>query len=73
MTGGVLSIFTVTGAELERPAPFVAEHVTLTPAVSALRVAGPQPVEDAMPESGSVTIHVIETVPRTSRCYPDCR
>src|SRR6266849_6154489 len=37
MTGGVLSILIVIGTELVSPAPFVAEQVKVTPAVSAVR------------------------------------
>jgi hypothetical protein len=36
MTGGVLSILIVTGMEEVSPAPFVAEQVTVTPAVSVV-------------------------------------
>jgi|LJSS01.1.fsa_nt_gb hypothetical protein len=32
--GGVASLFIVTDTELLRPAPFVAEHVNVTPVVS---------------------------------------
>jgi hypothetical protein len=37
ITGGVLSILIVIGIELDRPAPFVAEHVNVTPAVGRER------------------------------------
>jgi hypothetical protein len=48
--GGVWSILTVTDAELVSPAPFVAEHVKVVPAVSVVRVAAPHPVEEAIPD-----------------------
>src|SRR5260370_6733319 len=54
-TGGVLSILMATGTELESPAPFFAEQVRVTPAVSVVSVVAVHPVEEAMPDSGSVT------------------
>jgi hypothetical protein len=61
ITGFVVSRLIVTKFEAERPAPFVAEQVTFVPAVSLLIVVEPQPLEDAMPESGSATVHVTLT------------
>src|SRR2546425_9054014 len=61
MAGGVLSILFVTGTELESPTPFVAEQDRVTPAVSAFSVVGPQPEDDAMPDSGSLTLQVTVT------------
>ncbi len=55
MTGPVLSIFMVTLADLLRPAWFVAEQVSVMPGVSAVSTDVPQPEEEAMPDSGSVT------------------
>src|SRR5262245_51247300 len=57
-TGSVLSIFTVTLAELVKPAPFVAEHVRVVPAVSLFSGVAPQPVVDAIPDSGSETFQL---------------
>ena len=61
MTGAVLSILTVTGAEAERPAPLVAEQVNVVPGVFAVRVDVAQPVDVAMEESGSVALQVTVT------------
>ena len=58
MTGGVLSILMVTGTDIDRPAPFVAEHVRVVPAVSFVRVVGEHELEEAMPDSGSVTFQL---------------
>src|ERR1043166_1051300 len=60
-TGGVASSFTVTEAELESPVPFVAEQVSVTPAVSPGKAVVPHPEEDAMPDSGSVTLQLTVT------------
>jgi len=60
-TGGVRSIFTTTDAELVRPAPSTAEHVNVVPAVSADKVAVPQPELEVMPDSGSVTLQLTVT------------
>jgi hypothetical protein len=49
MTGGVWSILIVTETEFERPAPFVAEHVSVMPAVSVVTVLVPHPDDDAIP------------------------
>ena len=63
MLGGVLSIFIVTGAELVSPAPFVAEQVSVTPAVSAVSVVVElQPEDDAIPDSESLTFQVTVTL-----------
>src|SRR5437016_991367 len=62
ITCGVVSTFSVTGTEAVRPTPFIAEHVKVTPAVSAASVIGPQPDEEARPDSGSLTSQVTETV-----------
>jgi hypothetical protein len=51
---------TVTGTEFESPAPFVAEHVSVTPAVSEVRFVVVQPLEEATPDSGSVAAHATE-------------
>jgi len=61
MTGLVLSIVIDTGIELDRPAPFVAEHVKLAPVVSAVKVVPSHPVEEAIPDSGSLTAQVTLT------------
>ncbi len=49
-----------TGAEFESPAPLVAKQVSVIPAMS---VVEPQPLDDAMPDSGSVTLQLTVTVP----------
>jgi hypothetical protein len=55
MTVGVWSILIVIEAELDNPAPFVAEQVIITPSVSPETVAVEHPVDVAMPDSASVT------------------
>src|ERR1700720_1493766 len=62
MRGGVLSILTVAETDAERPTPFVARHVNVAPAVSAVSVVGVQPEEDAIPDSGSVTFQLTPTL-----------
>ena len=57
--GGVWSILIVTGIELDSPAPFVAEHVNVAPVV---RIVGTQPVEEAMPVSGSLRLQLTVTL-----------
>ena len=44
------STLIVTIAVLPRPATLVAEHESVVPAVYAVRVTGPQPEDEAMPE-----------------------
>ena len=63
--GAVRSILTVTDAELERPAPLVTEHVNVVPCcpVSVLRVVVLQPLDEAIPDSGSETDQVTVTGP----------
>ena|ERR1019366_7561988 len=60
----------VTDAELERSAPFVAEQVRVTPAVSVDNVVVEQPAEDAIPDSGSVADHEIVTPLRYQPFWP---
>ena len=55
---------------MDNPAPFVAEQVKVTPAVSAVRVVGVQPVEDATPDSGSVTLQLAVTLLRYQPLLP---
>ncbi len=62
MTGSVLSIFIVTEPELDSPAPFVAEHVSVVPEVLLTRVAGTQPAEVPIPDSGSVRVQLTPTL-----------
>ena len=62
ITGGVLSIFIVTDAEFGRPAPFIAEQVSVTPAVSAVSVVPEQPFDDVMPDSGSAVDQATDTL-----------
>ena len=71
ITGGVLSILIVTETELLKPAPLVAEQVIFVPAVSAVSVTGPQPVEVAIPDSGSVTDQEIVTLLRYHVLFPN--
>ena len=59
--GGVVSIFTVTVTEFDTPAPLVAEQVSVVPAVSVVSVVVPQPLEEAMPDSGSLTSQLTVT------------
>jgi hypothetical protein len=63
--GAVRSSFTVTEAELDRPALLVAVQVNVVPAcgVSALSVAVAQPLDEAIPDSGSETDQVTVTGP----------
>jgi hypothetical protein len=61
VTGAAMSILTSTEAELDRPAPFVAEQVTVLPRVGALKTVGPQLVDEEMPDSGSLTFQVTVT------------
>src|SRR5215470_1619602 len=62
ITAGVLSILTVTDADVDRPTPFVAEHVNVTPVVSAVSIVAVQPDEDAIPDSGSITFQLTLTL-----------
>src|SRR5262245_14076311 len=62
MTGFVLSILIVTEAELERTALLLAEHVNVTPVVSVVRFDALQPLDEAMPDSASVTDQVTVTL-----------
>jgi hypothetical protein len=57
-----LSVLIVIGIELDRPAPFVAEHVNVTPAVSVVNVLLLHPNDDVMPDSGSVTLQLTVTL-----------
>ena len=62
ITGGVWSILIVTGTELDSPAPFVAEHVSVE-FPSVVRIVRPQPLEVAIPVSGSEVFQVTVTAP----------
>jgi hypothetical protein len=53
IAGAVVSILMVIGTERDNPTPFVAVHVTVAPAVSAVRVVVSQPLDSAMPDSKS--------------------
>jgi hypothetical protein len=61
----VRSIFTVTEAEFDKPAPLTALQVSVVPAagVSVLRVVVVQPLDEAIPDSGSETDQVTVTDP----------
>jgi hypothetical protein len=63
VSGAPRSILTVTERCLLSPAPFVAAHVTVVPAVSAVSVVAPQPLDVAISETGSETVQVTETSP----------
>ena len=71
MTGGVLSILMVTETEEDRPTPFVAEHVNVTPAVSAVTLVCVQPVEEAIPDSGSLTFQLTVALLRYQPLFPN--
>jgi len=57
ITGGVVSRLIVTDDELDVPTPFVTEHVSVVPLVSALTVEGEQPVAEAIPDWRSSNTH----------------
>ena len=59
--GAVRSILTTTETDLLKPALFVAEHVSVTPLVSADNVVLPQPELLLIPDSGSVTLQLTVT------------
>ena len=63
--GAVRSILTVTEAEFDRPAPFVAVQVSVVPAseVSALTVVDVQAMDEPIPDSGSETDQLTVTGP----------
>ena len=63
--GAVRSIFTVTETEFDKPAPLVAVQVSVVPAcgVSVFRVVVVQPVDEAIPDSGSETDQLTVTGP----------
>src|SRR5262245_7792485 len=60
----------VTGTEVDRPAELLAEQVRVTPAVSAVRLVGVHPVEDAIPDSGSDTLQFTVTALRYQPLLP---
>jgi hypothetical protein len=64
INGGVLSILMVTGTVVARPTALLAEQVRVTPAVSPARSVGAHPVEEAIPDSGSVTVQFTVTALR---------
>src|SRR5260370_1307216 len=55
ITGGVLSILIVIDTEFDRPTPFVAEQVMVTPAVSAVNGGPKTPFDEVISGSGSNT------------------
>ncbi len=61
VTGAEVSIMTSTEAELVSPAPFVAEQVTVVLVGGALTEVEPQLVDEATPDSGSLTFQVTVT------------
>ena len=44
------------GSELDKLAPLVAEQVSVVPVVSLVRVMASHPLDDAIPDSGSLTL-----------------
>ena len=65
-----MSILIVTGTDADRPAPLVAEQFKVAPGVSVVRVVLVQPEEDAIPDSGSVTLQVTVTLLRYQPLLP---
>ena len=63
ITGAVLSIFTITEAVVESPAPLVALQVIVVPGVSEVRVWVPQPEEEEIPDWESATVQETVTSP----------
>ena len=62
-TGGVRSILIVSDAVFVSPAPLVAEQVNVDPAEPLVRVVVPHPAEeDAIPDTGSVTLQLAVTL-----------
>jgi hypothetical protein len=57
-SGGVVSIRTTVETVVVKPAPSVARHVNVEPAVSAVNVTVPQPLLDVIPDSGSETLQL---------------
>ena len=58
------------GTDVEMPTPLVAEQVRVRPAVSAVRLVGAHPVEDVIPDSGSVTLQLTVTALRYQPLLP---
>ena len=61
VSGAVRSIFTVTERWLVRPAPLVAEQVTVVARVSDVKVFVSQSLDEATSETGSDTAHWTDT------------
>ena len=55
-------VVTWTEGEINNPAPFVAEHVSVMPGVSAVTVVVLHPDEDAIPDWAPVTFQVTVTL-----------
>ena len=70
MLGGVWSIRTVVAREAVNPAALVAVQVNVVPAVSRSSNTKSQPVAATIPDSGSVTLQLIVTVPRYQPLLP---
>src|SRR5579862_4881770 len=60
--GGVWSILIMTGTEADNPTPLIAAQVNVTPGVSIVNVVVVQPAEEAMPDSGSLTVQFTVTL-----------
>jgi hypothetical protein len=69
-TGAPWSSLTITPALAVKPAPSVAEHVKVTPAVFAVSVVEAQPIEEAIPETAWVSLHVTLTLLRYQPLLP---
>jgi hypothetical protein len=63
VSGALRSIFTVTERCVVRPAPSVAEHVSVVPAVSAVSFVTPQPLEESTSDTESDTNQLTDTSP----------
>src|SRR5689334_19090814 len=60
----------VMGTEVDKPTPLVAEQLSVTPAVSSVRLVGAHPADDAIPDSGSETLQFTVTALRYQPLLP---
>ncbi len=63
MNGQNRSILILTLRVAERPSPFVAVQLVSLPSVPVVNVEGPQPLEEATPVSGSLTVQLTVALP----------
>src|SRR5262245_15601192 len=70
IAGGVVAVLVVMGTGVARPTPFVGGEVTVTPAVSSVRLVGVHFVEDAIPDSTSDTFQFTVTALRYQPLLP---